>query len=71
MGNRNRPPSHNQIIQELDRVEYKCINTMDLLAGMEYTVEKIGPKDVAVNLTKLLFDDIITYMKVYYTIEVQ
>ena len=71
LGNRNRTPTYNQILQELDRVEYKCVNTMDLLADIEYNVEKKDAKTADVNITKLLFDGIITKINVYYSIEVQ
>lgn len=71
LGNRNRPATHNQIVQELDRVEYKCVNTMDLLNDIEYYVEKIDANTVDVNITRLLFDGIITKINVYYSIEVE
>jgi hypothetical protein len=71
LGNRNRTPTYNQIIQELDRVEYKCVNTMDLLQDIEYNVEKKDASTVDVNITKLVYDGIITKINVYYSIEVQ
>ena len=71
LGERNRPKTHNQVIQELDRVEHKCVNTMDLLKDIEYYVEKDGPKILDVNLTKLVFEDIITKVKVRYSIKVE
>lgn len=71
LGDRNRTPTHNQILQECDRIEYKCVTTLDLLSDIEYNVEKTGPKTVDVNLSSLTFDDIITKININYTIEVQ
>lgn len=71
LGDRNRTPTHEQVIQELDRVKYKCIDTMDLLKDIIYSVEKINAKTVGVNITSLKFDDIIIHVKVNYTIEVE
>lgn len=71
LGDRNRTPTHNEVIQELDRVKYKCINTMDLLKDITYTVVKENAKTVGINIESMKFDDIITHINVYYTIEVE
>ncbi len=70
LGDRNRKPTHNQVIQELDRVKYVCIDTLDLLKDIIYTVEKKDAKTLDVNIVSLKFDGIITHVNVYYTIEV-
>lgn len=71
LGNRNRPASLNEIKQELDRVKDRCVNTLDLLKDIVYTVEKKNAKCVDVYIDKLLFDGIITQIDVYVTIEVE
>lgn len=71
LGDRNRQASVNEVIQELDRVKYKCINTMDLLKDIVYDVDKVSSNCVEVTIHKLLFDGIITKIKVYYSIEVE
>lgn len=71
LGDRNRQASLNEIKQEIDRVKDRCVNVLDLLADIEYDVVKKSPKCVDVNITKLLFDDIITEIDVYITIEVE
>ena len=71
LGDRNRPKSLNEIKQELDRVKDRCVNTLDLLADIEYDVIKKNSKCVDVNITKLLFDDIITEINVYITLKVE
>ena len=71
LGDRNRKASLNEIKQELDRVKDKCVNTLDLLEDIEYDVVKKNAKCVDVNITKLLFTDIITEIDVYITIEVE
>lgn len=71
LGDRNRTKSLNEIKQELDRVKDRCVNTLDLLEDIEYDVVKKSAKCVDVNITKLLFADIITEIDVYITIEVE
>ena len=70
-GEKNRPKTLNQVIQELDRVKYRCVDTLDLLEDIKYTVEKCGPKKVKITINELLFDSVITEIDVYYYIEVQ
>ena len=71
LGDRNRDATLNEIKQEVDRVKERCVNTLDLLKDIEYTVEKKSAKCVDINITKLLFDDIITQINVYITVEVE
>ena len=71
LGDRNRPATHNEVIQELDRVKYKCIDSMDLLKDIVYTITKIDAETLKVRLISLTFDGIITRMEVEYTIEVE
>lgn len=71
LGDRNRDLTLGEIEQEVDRVKDKCVNTLDLLADIEYNVVKKNAKCVNINITKLLFDGVITEIDVYVTIEVQ
>ena len=71
LGDRNRTPSLDEIKQEIDRVKERCVNTLDLLEDIEYTVEKKNSKCVDINITKLLFAEIITEIDVYISIEVK
>lgn len=71
LGDRNRTPTHNQVIQELDRVKYKCIDTMDLLKDIIYTVKKEDAQTLGITIHSMKFDGIITRINVYYTIEVE
>lgn len=71
LGERNREATLNEIKQEVDRVKERCVNTLDLLEDIEYTVEKKSPNCVDINITKLLFAGIITEIDVYITIEVE
>ena len=70
LGGRNRPKTYNEIIQELDRVKYNCIDELDLLKDLSFTVEKVNPKKVKIDNLKLVFDGIITTIDVYYYVEV-
>ena len=71
LGDRNSPKTHSEIEQELSRTKTKCVNALDLLADIEYSVIKKSPKCVDIHITRLLFDDVITDIDVYFTIEVQ
>ena len=71
LGNRNRQATWSEINQEISRVKGSCVDTLDLLADIEYNVVKKSSKCVDINITRLLFDDIITEIDVYITIEVQ
>lgn len=71
LGDRNRTPTHDEVIQELDRVKYKCIDTMDLLKDIIYTVEKKDAQTLDINIISMKFDGIITRINVYYSIEVE
>lgn len=71
LGERNRTPTLSEIGAMLSLVKESCVKNLDFLADIEYTVEKVAPKKARVTVTKLLFDDIITDIEVYYTIEVQ
>lgn len=71
LGDRNRTPTLSEIGAMLSLVKDTCVKNLDFLADIEYTVEKVSAKKVKVTVTRLLFDDIITDIDVYYTIEVQ
>lgn len=70
-GERNRTPTLSEISSMLTLVKESCVKNLDFLADIEYTVEKVAPKKAQVTITRLLFDDILTDIDVYYTIEVQ
>jgi len=71
LGERNRNATYSEIQQEIDRVKNRCVKSLDLLVDIEYNLVKKSTKCVDINITKLLFDDIITEIDVYITIEVQ
>lgn len=71
LGDRNRTPTLSEISTMISLVKESCVKNLDFLADIEYTVEKVAPKKVKVTVIRLLFDDIITDIDVYYTIEVQ
>lgn len=71
LGSRNRPATYEQIEQELDRVKYKCIDSLDLLEDIQFNIEKVDANTVDVNITSMTFAGIITKINVYYSIEVE
>ena len=71
LGQRNRAASLEIIMQECARVRKRCVEDLDLLEDIEYTVTKKDSSCVDINITKLLFASIITEIDVYITIEVE
>lgn len=71
LGERNRPKTHDEIKQELSRVKNQCVKTLDLLEDINYTVVKVSPQCVDVNIDSLLFAGIITTINVNVRIEVE
>lgn len=71
LGDRNRTPTLSEISAVLSLVKESCVKNLDFLADIQYTVEKVAPKKAQVTITKLVFDDVLTDIDVYYTIEVQ
>ena len=71
LGERNNETTLNEIKQEVDRVKSECVNTLKLLKDIEFNVEKIDARCVQINISKLIFDGLITEIDVYVTVEVQ
>ena len=71
LGERNREATLNEIRQELDRVKHMCVETLDLLEDINYSVEKKSPNCVDIYIDSLLFAGIITEIDVYVRIEVE
>ena len=70
LGDRNRPKTLNQVIQELDRIKYNCVDTLDLLKDIKYWVEKESAKHAGIHIDELLFDDILTRINVYVRVKI-
>lgn len=71
LGERNREATLDEITHEVMRVKELCVNTLDLLRDIEFDVEKKSGGLAEVHLTKLLFDEILTEIDVYVTVEVE
>ena len=71
LGERNRNATLNEIKHELDRVKNECVNVLDLLRDIEFTVTKKSANCVDIYIKRLLFDGIITEINVYVTVEVE
>lgn len=71
LGRRNREATLNEIKQEVDRVKMECVNQLDLLKDIDYTVDKRDAETVDINIQRLLFDGLITEINVYVTVEVE
>lgn len=71
LGERNRPATLNEIKQEVDRVKMETVKALDLLKDIDYTIEKVSSQRVDINISRLLFDGIITEINVNVTVEVE
>ena len=71
LGDRNRPKSYDEVVQELDRIKYNCVNVLDLLKDINYTVKKESRKCVGIYIDSLTFEDIITHINMYVRVEVE
>lgn len=70
LGEKNRESTLNEIKQELDRVKHDCVDTLDLLEDINYTVAKKDVNCVDVYIDSLVFAGLITEIDVYVKIEV-
>jgi len=71
LGERNNETTLSQIKFEIDRVKSECVNSLDLLKDIVFTVEKRDANTVDIHVQKLLFDGLITEIDVYVTVEVE
>ena len=55
----------------VERVRKECVDDLQIVKDIQYTINKIDSTTVEILLTKLIFDGIITKVKVKYSIEVQ
>lgn len=55
----------------VENIKYQCVDVLGLLKDFEYRVEKASAKCVDVILERLIFDDVITEIRITYNIEVQ
>lgn len=71
LGERNNEITLNAVKQELDRVKHQCVEVLDLLEDINYTVEKESSSCVGISIDSLLFAGIITRINVYVRVEVE
>ena len=71
LGERNRQATLSEIEHELSGVREKCVNDLDLLEDINYSVEKKDANTVNVYIDSLLFAGIITRIDVYVRLEVE
>jgi hypothetical protein len=71
LGERNNETTLNEIKHEVDRVKSECIDTLKLLKDIEFNVEKISAQCVEINISRLVFDGLITEIDVNITLEVE
>ena len=55
----------------VEAVRKECVDDLKLCKDIQYSISKIDSTTVEIVLTKLVFDGIITKVKVKYSIEVQ
>lgn len=55
----------------VEKVRNECVDTLHLLKDIVYHIERISATEIDIVLDKLVFDGIITKVKIHYAIEVQ
>ena len=71
LGDINSDKALDGISNVVESVKYDVINKMKLLTDIVYSVEKESSKCVNVLLEKLVFNDVIAEINIYYSIEVE
>lgn len=69
LGERNNNATVNEIKQEIERVKAMCVDTLDLLEDINFTVNKKDATTVEIHIDSLLFAGIITEIDVYVRVE--
>ena len=55
----------------VENVRNECVDTLKLLKDIEYHIERVSATEVDIVVDRLIFDGIITKVKIHYRIEVQ
>lgn len=71
LGERNRPATLDLVKQEVEYHKNRCIDVLDLLKDIEYTVTKKDAQTAEIHVTRLVFDGILTRINVYYNVVVE
>lgn len=71
LGDINSDATIGGITNLVETVRYECVDVLGLLKDFEYRVEEASANCVNVILEKLVFDDVITEIRITYNIEVQ
>ena len=70
LGEINSDKTIEGITNVVEDIKYQCVDVLELLKDFEYRVEEESATCVNVILERLIFDDVITEIKVTYNIEV-
>ena len=70
-GEINNETTHEGIQSIVDDVKYQCVDVLELLKDIVYTVSEVSAKRVKVDLEQLVFDDVITNIDITYSIKVE
>lgn len=71
LGDRNRQATLTEIEHELASVKERCVNDLDLLKDINYSVAKETVNCVGITIDSLVFDGIITRINMYVRVEVE
>ena len=71
LGEKNNAKTENGIITLMEGLKQRYVNDLNLLEDITYHIEKNSTKIIDVVIDSMLFDDIITAINLYYSIEVQ
>lgn len=71
LGDINSDKTIEGITSIVEDVKYQCVDVLELLKDFEYRIEEESATCINVILEKLVFDDVVTEIKITYNIEVQ
>lgn len=71
LGEPNNENTVNGIITLIEGIKQQCIEELGLLKDINFTVEKSSANCIDIIIDSLVFDNIITDINIYYSIEVQ
>ena len=71
LGEKNNPVTLDAIEQRLARIKHDCVDTLDLVRDIQYSVEKVNRDCVRTNIEEIIFDGVVTEINANVTYDVQ
>ena len=71
LGEKTKPKTIDEVTQEIDRIRDYCINSLDLVNDITYTIRKAGAECVEIKLDSIKFPGVITKINMLIRVEVE